>query len=85
MANPPDFRDLDRQKNNKALQFASFDEKLKTGKGSRVGYGQPPFPSSTPTPTISPSPSETPIIPSPTPSISITPSNNLMHTYSTII
>jgi len=75
MANPPDFRDLNRQKNSKALQFASIDEKLRKGVGSRVGSGQPPAPPASPTPTISltpsnsPSltPSTTPPVPSPTP------------------
>lgn len=74
MANPPDFRDLNRQKTNKSLDFASFKSKILTGAGSRIGSGRPPEPSQTPSITpsntlvpVSPTPSSTQLAPTATP------------------
>lgn len=88
MALPPDFRDLEREKTSKALEFASFKNIASKGISSYVGAGKPPVtptnsptPTETPTltPTITPSVTETPtltptVTPTLTPTISLTPS-----------
>lgn len=70
MANPPDFRDLNRSKNSKALDFASFKSRVSKGLGSNVGGGNLPIPPASPTPTntppASPTPTNTPVTPTPT-------------------
>lgn len=85
---PPDFRDLEREKTSKALEFASFKNIASKGISSYVGAGKPPVtptnsptPTETPTltPTITPSVTETPtltptVTPTLTPTISLTPS-----------
>jgi hypothetical protein len=77
MANPPDFRDLDRQKTNKSLEFASFKKKVVEGVGSRVGSGKPPVPP--PTPSVS----QSRPAPSPTPTTTITASPAVLSNFLT--
>lgn len=60
MANPPDFKDLERQKSAKSLEFASFNKLQAQGVGSKVGAGSPPPPP--PSPSISPTRTPTPSV-----------------------
>jgi len=80
MATPPNFRDLDRNIKSKALDFASFTNRIAKGKGAEIGAGlMPPTPSVTMTPTVTPTvtvtPSVTPTLtPTVTPTVTVTPS-----------
>jgi hypothetical protein len=84
---PPSFKDLERQKTSKALDFASYKNIASKGSSSYIGNKPPVTPSITPsvtetptetptmTPTVTLTPTETPTVtPTITPTISITPS-----------
>jgi hypothetical protein len=75
MATPPNFRDLDRNIKSKALDFASFTNRIAKGKGAEIGAGlMPPTPSVTMTPTVTPTVTVTPsITPTITPTETVTP------------
>jgi len=83
MANPPDFRALERNTKSKALDFSSFKSISSRGAAGNVGNLPRPTPTNTPTPsitpTITPTPSVTPTYtptttPTVTPTTSVTPS-----------
>lgn len=84
MAIPPSFRDLERNIKSKALNFASFTNRVAKGKGAEIGSGlMPPTPSVTATPTltptVTPTPSITPTI-TPTKTPTVTPTKTVTPT-----
>lgn len=84
MATPPNFRDLERNIKSKALDFASFTNRVAKGKGAEIGAGlMPPTPSVTATPTLTPTVTPTPsITPTITPTVTqtVTPTHTVTPT-----
>lgn len=68
MANPPDFRSLERNIKSKAINFSSYKTISSRGAAANPGSLPQPTPTNTPTPSITPT-----ITPTLTPTPSITP------------